>query len=134
MTKLAILTTLLIWGIVPQLTAAECSNADLRGVYSFVASGTIGGAAFATAGQTTYDGNGGVTGYIQVSLGGKVYPMTAWSGTYIVDPASCTATKAASIPGIGTVNFFITFADSFRELRFIETDQGTAVSGTAQKQ
>ena len=40
----------------------HCSNADLKGTYSFVASGTFGGAAFATAGQTTYDGHGNAAG------------------------------------------------------------------------
>jgi len=134
MTKLAILTTLLIWGIVPQLTAAECSNADLRGVYSFVASGTLGAAAFATAGQTTYEGNGKVTGLIQISLNGAVTPVLVWSGTYTVDPNNCTATKTAVIPGIGTVHFFVSAGNSFKELRFMATDAGTVITGTARKQ
>ena len=134
MTRLAIFANLLIWGIVPQLPAAECSNADLRGVYSFVASGTLGSAAFATAGQTTYEGNGNVTGLIQISLNGAVTPVLAWSGTYTVDPNNCTATKAAVIPGIGTVHFFVTAGDHFNELRFMSTDKGTVITGTARKQ
>jgi hypothetical protein len=134
MTRLAIFATLLIWGIVPQLTAAECSNADLHGVYSFVASGTLGSASFATAGQTTYEGNGNVTGLIQISLNGAVTPVLAWSGTYTVDPNNCTATKTAVIPGIGTVHFFVTAGDHFNELRFMSTDKGTAITGTARKQ
>jgi hypothetical protein len=134
MTRLAIFATLLIWGLVPQLIAAECSNADLRGVYSFVASGTLGSASFATAGQTTYEGNGNVTGLIQISLNGSVTPVLAWSGTYTVDPNNCTATKTAVIPGIGTVHFFVTAGDSFKELRFMATDAGSAITGTARKQ
>jgi hypothetical protein len=134
MTRLAIFANLLIWGIVPHLTAAECSNADFRGIYSFVGSGTLGSAAFATAGQTTYDGKGGVTGLIQISLNGAVTPLLAWSGTYTVDPNNCTATKTAHIPGVGTVHFFVTAGDDFRELRFIATDTGTAITGTARKQ
>ena len=134
MTRLAIFANLLIWGIVPQLPAAECSNADLRGVYSFVASGTLGSAAFATAGQTTYEGNGNVTGLIQISLNGVVTPVLAWSGTYTVDPNNCTATKTAVIPGVGTVHFFVTAGDHFNELRFMATDTGTAITGTARKQ
>ena len=135
MTRLAIFATLLIWGIVPQLTAAECSNADLHGVYSFVASGTLGSASFATAGQTTYEGNGNVTGLIKISLNGAVTPVLAWSGTYTVDPNNCTATKTAVIPGIGTVHyFFVTAGNHFNELRFMATDAGTAITGTARKQ
>jgi hypothetical protein len=113
----------------------QCSNADLRGVYSFVASGTINGVgAFATAGQTAYEGDGNVAGLIQISLNGSITPMVSWSGTYSVDPVTCTATKAADIPGLGTVHFFVTAADDFKELRFIATDEGTAISGTARKQ
>jgi hypothetical protein len=134
MTRLAIFATLLICGIVPQLTAAECSNADLRGVYSFVASGTFNGATFATAGQTTYEGDGNVTGLILISLNGAVTPLTSWTGTYSVNPENCTATKTAVIPGIGIVHFFVTAGNRFNELRFIATDKGTAITGTARKQ
>jgi hypothetical protein len=50
----------LVSGIVPLAHAEECSNADLRGLYSFVASGTFGSSPFVSAGQTEYDGNGSV--------------------------------------------------------------------------
>lgn len=126
MKKLAVIAGILTWGlIVPQINAEDrCSNADLRGVYSFVASGTLGGSAFATAGQTSYDGNGGVAGLIQISLGGNVTPVIKWSGTYSVDPENCTATKTAQIPGIGIVHFFVTAGAGFQELRFMATDTG----------
>jgi len=141
MKKLALLACLLILTLVPQVYAQnECSNADLRGVYSFVLSGTFGASPLAAAGQTTYDGKGGVTGLIQISLGGTVSPLLPWSGTYTVDPENCTTTKTAAIPGAGpggstlTVHFFITAGDYFRELRFIATDPTTTISGTAKKQ
>jgi|SRR5579862_4693112 len=135
MRRLAAYAVVLTSGmIVPHVNAAECSNADFRGVYSFVASGTLGSAAFATAGQTTYDGNGGVTGLIQISLNGNVTPVLAWSGTYTVDPNNCTASKTGHIPGVGTVHFFVTAGADFKELRFIATDPGTVISGTARKQ
>ena len=134
MKKLTILAGVLISSIMPRLYAHECSNADLHGVYSFVASGTFASAAFATAGLTTYDGKGGVTGLIQISLGGKLTPVIAWSGTYTMDPENCTVTKTGNIPGVGTVHFFVSGADDFRELRFIATDPTTTISGTARKQ
>jgi hypothetical protein len=145
MKKLAVLASLLILTLVPRAYAQDrCSNADLQGVYSFVVSGTFGSSPFAAAGQTTYDGKGGVTGLIQISVGGDVSPVLPWSGTYTVNPENCTATKTAIIPdapyGPGgspvtlTVHFFITAGDNFRELRFIATDSGTTISGTARKQ
>jgi hypothetical protein len=139
MKKLALLASLLILTLVPQVYAQnECSNADLQGVYSFVASGTFGTSPFAAAGQTTYDGKGGVTGLIQISVDGTVSSVLPWSGTYTVNSENCTTTKTAVIPGTPwgtlTVDFFITAGDNFNELRFIATDPGTTISGTARKQ
>jgi hypothetical protein len=140
MTRLAIFANLLIWSIVPQLTAAECSNADLRGDYSFVVSGTIvsvpglPSGPFAAAGKGTYEGNGNVSGAIQISLSGTML-SSAWHGTYIVNPSDCTVTKAVTLDVNGaTLHFFITAGDDFKELRFIATDTGTALTGTARKQ
>jgi len=145
MKKLALLASLLILTLVAQANAQDgCSNADLRGVYSFVVSGTFGSSPFAAAGQTTYDGKGGVTGLIQISVGGNVSPVLPWGGTYTVNPEDCTTTKTAVIPGAPygpggspvtlTVHFFITAGYDFTELRFIATDPGTTISGTARKQ
>jgi hypothetical protein len=134
MKKLALFAGTLSLGIAPQLSAAACSNADLHGAYSFVASGTFGSAAFATAGQSVFDGNGGVTGVIRISLNGTVTPVIAWTGRYSVDPDDCTIAKTADIPGVGTVHFFMTIGAAFRELRFITTDPTTTISGTARRQ
>jgi hypothetical protein len=124
---------LLVLGIVPLAHAEECSNADLRGLYSFVASGTFGGLPFVTAGQTVYDGNGGVNGLIQISVNGNVTTVIQWSGSYSVN-ADCTITKTAVVQGVGTLHFFVTAGDNFKELRFMATDPGTTISGTARKQ
>jgi len=142
MKKITMFAALLLCVMTPRLYAADgknsderCSNADLKGVYSFVASGTFGGQAFATAGQTTYDGHGKAGGLIQVSLNGTVSTLREWSGVYTMDPATCTVTKTAIISGndFPPIQFFVTAADDFRELRFIATNQGAAISGTARK-
>src|SRR5262249_29662615 len=111
----------------------ECSNADLRGLYSFVASGTLGSSPFVAAGQTKYDGNGSVHGLIQISVNGNVTQVIEWTGFYSVN-SDCTVTKTATVPGIGTLHFFVTAGDNFKELRFMATDPGTTISGTARKQ
>ena len=158
MTKITVLASMLIWGsILPNLKADECSNADLRGVYSFVAAGTILPSSglpagllgpFAAAGRTIYDGNGSASGVIELSLNGTIIPSpvppnppsppSTWTATYTVDPSTCTATKAITItsgPLKGVVlNFFISAGADFKELRFIATNPGTAISGTARKQ
>ena len=143
MKKITMFAALLLCVMTPRLYAADgknsderCSNADLKGVYSFVASGTFGGQAFATAGQTTYDGHGNAGGLIWVSLNGVVTTtVREWSGVYTMDSATCTVTKTANISGgeFPPITFFVTAADDFRELRFIATNQGAAISGTARK-
>jgi hypothetical protein len=140
MKKLTVFAIVLICGIASQLNAQECSNADLRGVYSFVSSGTIVSVPgfpdgpFAAAGKTIYDGDGNASGLIQISLAGTIVSST-WHGTYKVDPSNCTVTKALTVDAVGaTLHFFITAGDEFRELRFVATDPGTAITGTARKQ
>jgi hypothetical protein len=142
MKKLAIFATLLAGGLVPQLHAQTqwCTAANLVGVYSFVASGAVINVQglptgpFAAAGRTVYDGNGNASGVIEISLNGTIVSST-WHGTYVVDPASCTATKSITLDVNGaTLHFFITAGDAFNELRFLATDTGTAISGTARKQ
>jgi hypothetical protein len=154
MKKLAIFASLLISATLARVDAADgCSNTDLRGVYSFAASGTIvsnpvklPAGPFAAAGSTTYDGSGNASGVIEISLNGTIAPPltvpptppSSWTGTYSMDPSTCTATKALTItsgPLTGvTLHFFITAGADFKELRFIATDNYTAISGTARKQ
>jgi hypothetical protein len=75
-----------------------------------------------------------VAGLIQISLNGTVTPVIPWTGIYSVNPDNCTMTKTAVIPGVGIVHFFVTAGARFKELRFMATDKGTAISGTARKQ
>ena len=141
MKKLAILAALLIpGGVLSHVNAQEgCSAANLRGIYSFVASGAIvnvpgfPAGPFVAAGRTVYDGNGGAQGEIQISLNGNIVVDT-WHGTYSVDPATCSATKTIKLDTVGAaLHFYITVGAYFQELRFIATDSGTAISGTARR-
>jgi hypothetical protein len=147
MKKLASLAGMLILSIVPHLNAQQCSNSDLRGAYSFVASGTFAGASFAAAGQTIYDGNGNAAGVIQASVGGTVYPAAPWTATYSMTPmltgggqTVCVLTKTITINSYGplTVSFFGTAGDNSKELRFIATGSNATtsltISGTARKE
>jgi hypothetical protein len=156
MKKIAVFATILLAGFAQsRLHATECSNGDLRGVYSFVASGTFGGAPFAAVGQTTYQGNGQANGWIQIDLNGTILPVPksgappapgTWTATYTVDPSTCLATKTITLDATfgplanASLTFFITAGSDFRELRFLLTNTsagmptGTAISGTARRQ
>jgi len=142
MKKLAVFAGLLISGMIVPVSHAGvwCSVSNLQGEYSFVATGTLFPASglpagpFAAAGKTTYDGEGNASGVIQISLSGTMLYST-WHGPYKVDSATCTVTKAITLDVNGvTLHFFITAGNDFRELRFIATDPGTAITGTATKQ
>ena len=144
-----ILASLLFAFLAPTAQADDrCSNGELHGVYSFSAAGTIvanpsplPAGPFVAAGRTTYDGNGNASGVIQISLNGSIVPpgqASTWIGTYAMDPSTCTTTKTLTItsgPLAGvSLHFFITAGSGFSELRFIATDQYTAISGSARKQ
>jgi len=111
MTKLFAYTTLIVMGIiVPGLRASDCSNADLRGPYSFVASGTVSGMPFATTGQTLYNGDGTAAGIIQATLGGALFggpnsPPVTWTATYSLTSVAigggqtvCVLNKTINVP------------------------------------
>jgi hypothetical protein len=143
MRKLVIYATMLIPSMmVSHLNAQACFNGNLRGAYSFEASGTLAGSPFAAAGQTLYDGAGQADGVIQASVGGTVYPPALWTATYSVGPMAtasgqtvCVFTKTITIPSYGmTISFFGTAGSGFTTLRFIATTSGATISGTAQKQ
>jgi hypothetical protein len=48
----------------------------------------------------------------------------------------CVLTKTITVKDYGplTISFFGSAGDDFKELRFITTDSGTTISGTARKQ
>ena len=144
MKKFAVLCALFSVVLAPHVRAQDdCSDSSMRGQYSFVASGTFGGAPFAAAGYGIYDGHGNVQGVIQTSSNGNVNPATGWTGTYSVKPMTtgggqtvCVVTKTITIPAYNnlTVSFFVTAADAFRKLRFIATTPGATVTGNASKE
>src|SRR5580700_7252063 len=98
MKRIAAFSALLFSVLAPHVQAQEeCSNSSMRGQYSFVASGTFGGALFATAGYGIYDGQGNVQGVIQASSNGNVNPATGWTGTYSVRPMATGGGKTVCV-------------------------------------
>ena len=141
-TVCAIFAGLLMFALAPQVRAGDgCSVADLNGDYSFVLSGTfVGVGPVAAAGETIYNGDGTAEGVIWVSLNGNQYSGD-WTATYTAPSAHspiCSFAKTITVTTGGLMgqklNFFITAGDDLKELRFVETDPGTAVTGTARKQ
>jgi hypothetical protein len=93
--------------------------------------GTNANGPFAAVGKSTYDGRGGVTGVLFLSSNGAIIPAH-YTGTYALR-ADCTAVKTANVDIGLTVNYYMVVDSNLREIRFISTDDGSTVSGTARK-
>ena len=112
-------------------TPEPCSNASLRGDYAFQIDGTNANGPFASVGKSTYDGRGGVTGVFFMSSNGTIIPVH-YAGSYALQ-ADCTGAKSIELDIGIPVSFYLVVDDNLREIRFIGTDAGSTVSGTARK-
>jgi hypothetical protein len=115
-----------------------CSNHSLRGPYGFAGEGQIftppGGsetADFASAGQVTFDGQGGLTGSEWESFNGVISPTTpaiSFSGTYAVE-SDCTG--SATIAGLKARLMLV---ERGQEVNIFATDFGVVAAGQITKQ
>lgn len=121
----------------PALTASaapqgKCSNATLKGTYTFASNGwtVSGGSAtpFALAGVETYDGAGTATGVVTISINGVIAPATPNTATYNVNP-DCTGTAAYTNSGV-TTHFDIYLSPKGDSFQFVGTDPGEVTSAT----
>lgn len=111
----------------------SCSDANLSAAYTYALSGSFidnSGKqnAFSAAGRLVADGRGNLTGMQTVSQGGMITKGVQYTGTYTVN-ADCTG--SATLSNGAHLDFVIT---NNSLIDFIQTDQGTNIAGTAQKQ
>ena len=108
----------------PDTTAAECSEATLRGTYLFAYQGfAVGGEGqgpFAVAGYEVYDGHGNVDSVSTFSLSGEITRFARISGTYTLD-ADCTGSSSYE-DGTSYDQFVAPDGSIFT---FIQTNPGT---------
>lgn len=115
-----------------------CTNASLRGTFSFTASGfTVPGSPlppalqgrFASGGTSVFDGRGNVTLTATSSFNGIIHgPVTA-KGTYSVSP-DCTYTSSLE----NGATFRAVIVNDGRELYILQTNTGVIIPGTALRQ
>ena len=142
------LTTALGVGIAPTAQAADkgCSNATLTGTFAYTNAGFFTAAAapplqagpFAGVGIETFDGKGGTTATMWVSVNGNILQATI-KGTYSVN-TDCTGTLTL-VPSIvsppttlppGQVFFVID--DNGAEFRAINLISGHVITTVGRKQ
>ncbi|HEU5474956.1 MAG TPA: hypothetical protein VFV67_30300 [Actinophytocola sp.] len=124
--------------LTPALTASaaakapSCSNATLKGTYTFASGGwTVAGGSttpFALAGVEHYDGAGNIAGVVTTSINGVIIPGTPNTGTYQIN-ADCTGTAAFTNSGV-TTHFDIYVSPDGDEFQFVGTDPGAVTSAT----
>jgi len=112
----------------------NCALSTISGGYGYAISGYLtasGGIAFADYGTLVADGSGSLAGNSTESTGGSVAARTI-SGSYQVN-GNCTgsSTLRDSLGNILTLSF--TVVDNGNVIQFIEIDNGTAISGSAQR-
>jgi hypothetical protein len=107
------------------------------GGFSFT--GVVGGpfaGSFAAAGQFSADEDGDFSGSDTRSFNGTIIPRS-FTGTAVVNP-NCTgsATLTVTTPANVFPPFHLEFVldDHTQEARFVQTDPGTVITGSARKQ
>jgi hypothetical protein len=136
--KVAFGLVAVLLAVVPDLHAAKCSNASLRGAYAFSSQGftevtpdisSAGFVPWAEAGLIVYDGHGNITsGTFTVNTttanGGSI--QGTFSGTYSVD-GNCTGKLQIDL-GDGTLFHFDLVVQGSAKHTAVNTDSGTFMS------
>jgi hypothetical protein len=67
------------------------------------------------------------------SLNGLIVPLVDLGATYTVNP-ECTGSITVDLAGGQTINFNFIIVDRGKELRSIQTDSNTAITGNLRQQ
>lgn len=109
-------STLVFLATAPDLHAAGCSNAFLKGTYAYSASGFVevtrdispaGFVPYSQAGLTTYDGNGNITSgtwTIMSTTNSGLAPTGEFAGSYSVNP-DCSGKLVITVDGTPVFSF-----------------------------
>jgi hypothetical protein len=134
-----LLTLVLVTASSMTAHATGCSNATLRGTFSFTVHGQIlppdGSPALVVDGvaKTTFDGNGNLRQVDAVAINGGVAP--GWrpgTGSYSVN-ADCTGTMTLVNEGMPPLHLQIVVAQSGETIHTVVIDPGFAVTSDAER-
>ncbi|MFZ1494430.1 MAG: hypothetical protein WAU60_13595 [Candidatus Competibacter denitrificans] len=118
-------------------TKPQCTNANLRGSYGFVAKGVILAGSplpsalqgsFASGGTATFDGKGNFVLTSTSSFNGFIQPVET-RGTYQVN-SDCSYTSRAD----NGITFQAVILDGGRQLQILQTTPNVVIAGTAIRQ
>jgi hypothetical protein len=110
----------------------DCTEASLDGPYAYSRMGTVVGQGPAAAnGVMTFDGQGHLVGTETASVNGLIIQRT-FDGDYQVT-ANCTGVATLAFTDGETMSLDLQLVASGEEISFIQTNDGTVITGSARK-
>jgi hypothetical protein len=117
--------------------AEQCTLESVNCAFGATFTGTITAGPFAgpyaAVSRIVCDGKGSCRGEGTQSLNGTILPFVDQGTTYTVN-SDCTGAITVELGEGQTINFFFIIVDDAREIRSIQTDPGTAVTGNLRRQ
>jgi hypothetical protein len=117
----------------------NCTLKSVKGDFGATFTGTItpGGVAppgpYAAVSRIVCDGKGACHGEGTQSFNGLIVPLVDMGATYTVNP-DCTGSITVNLGGGQTINFNFIIVDRGKELRSIQTDPNTVITGNLRQQ
>jgi len=121
-----------------QSKTQACTNATLLGTYGYLLTGNLiesqSLAPYADVGSWTADGKGNLSGTGAESFAGTIEQGTSLTGTYNIN-TDCTGSASITYGnGIGAFHFNLTVLNNGQDIRIIQNDSGSIISGAARQQ
>ena len=124
----------------PRVVHAQsgCDVTSLNGAYGYSLAGfyfdnTGGTNFFSGSGLFTADGQGNVTGKESDAFSGQIVRADAVTGTYTVN-SDCSGTLTTVSKASGTALYDFVLTNSRNQMQLVEADEGTNVTGQANRQ
>ncbi len=116
----------------PVRAQSGCTNANFQGAFGYTFRGSVSVnsilAPYAAAGRLVADGNGKFTGAESASVNGDIV-RRVYNGVYAMNP-NCSGTAILN-DNFGAVNNFdFIIVNGGKRVDFVQTDPGTALTGT----
>ena len=131
---LGFLLTVLIIG---DTEAGQCTLESVNGAFGGTFTGTLTAGPligpYAAVSRIVCDGKGSCRGEGTQSLNGTILPFVDQGTIYTVTP-EFTGSITVDLGEGQTINFFFIIVDHGRELRSLQTDPGTVVTGNLRRQ
>lgn len=115
----------------------NCTVKSVKGDFGATFSGAITAGQFAgpyaAVARIVCDGKGACHGEGTQSLNGLIVPLVDLGASYTVNP-ECTGSITVDLGGGQTINFNFIIVDRGKELRSIQTDPSTVITGNLMQQ